>query len=242
MAEFTGSIAITDNGAEDDLHLSLPSQLDSSDSNFSQSLKKDRSSSESDLTQRQNCPPNNRSSLAVDKNAFTLGLDSKVKVTWDIKEDVGASDWIGLFPSGETDSSKFLDTKNRGMNGGQEGEILWDLDALCHHFTDDVTKVCFKYYQGSSGSLMTTSPSIEICNQKASNQFVTGTSSIPYEGFAALRGSNGPRKFCIEKWGRITSLPRAHTCFNRLDLPPYTTPEMLFEKLVTAVEEPAHSA
>eukprot|EP00106_Octopus_bimaculoides_P007087 XP_014774529.1 PREDICTED: mediator of DNA damage checkpoint protein 1-like [Octopus bimaculoides] len=68
-------------------------------------------------------------------------------------------------------------------------------------------------------------------------QFVTGTSSIPYEGFAALRGSNGPRKFCIEKWGRITSLPRAHTCFNRLDLPPYTCQEMLFEKLVTAVEE-----
>lgn len=40
-------------------------------------------------------------------------------------------------------------------------------------------------------------------------QFVTGTSSVPYEGFAALRGSNGPRKFCIEKWGKITSLPRS---------------------------------
>lgn len=39
-------------------------------------------------------------------------------------------------------------------------------------------------------------------------QFVTGTSSIPYEGFAALRGSTGPRKFCIEKWGRPNSLPR----------------------------------
>lgn len=39
-------------------------------------------------------------------------------------------------------------------------------------------------------------------------QFVTGTSSIPYEGFAALRGSNGPRKFCIEKWGKPTGLPR----------------------------------
>lgn len=39
-------------------------------------------------------------------------------------------------------------------------------------------------------------------------QFVTGTSSIPYDGFAALRGSNGPRKFCIERWGMPTSLPR----------------------------------
>nr|XP_055038227.1 E3 ubiquitin-protein ligase HECW1 isoform X3 [Misgurnus anguillicaudatus] len=68
-------------------------------------------------------------------------------------------------------------------------------------------------------------------------QFVTGTSSVPYEGFAALRGSNGLRRFCIEKWGKITSLPRAHTCFNRLDLPPYPSFTMLYEKLLTAVEE-----
>nr|XP_031310488.1 E3 ubiquitin-protein ligase HECW1 isoform X2 [Camelus dromedarius] len=68
-------------------------------------------------------------------------------------------------------------------------------------------------------------------------QFVTGTSSVPYEGFAALRGSNGLRRFCIEKWGKITSLPRAHTCFNRLDLPPYPSYSMLYEKLLTAVEE-----
>ncbi|XP_007895809.2 E3 ubiquitin-protein ligase HECW1 isoform X1 [Callorhinchus milii] len=68
-------------------------------------------------------------------------------------------------------------------------------------------------------------------------QFVTGTSSIPYEGFAALRGSNGLRRFCIEKWGKVTSLPRAHTCFNRLDLPPYPSYSMLYEKLLTAVEE-----
>lgn len=68
-------------------------------------------------------------------------------------------------------------------------------------------------------------------------QFVTGTSSIPYEGFEALRGSNGPRKFCIEKWGKPTSLPRAHTCFNRLDLPPYSSFEILYEKLLLAVEE-----
>lgn len=30
---------------------------------------------------------------------------------------------------------------------------------------------------------------------------------------------------------------RAHTCFNRLDLPPYQTPEILFEKLLLAIEE-----
>ncbi|KAJ8003695.1 hypothetical protein DPEC_G00150990 [Dallia pectoralis] len=68
-------------------------------------------------------------------------------------------------------------------------------------------------------------------------QFVTGTSSIPYEGFASLRGSNGPRRFCVEKWGKVSSLPRAHTCFNRLDLPPYPSFSMLYEKMLTAVEE-----
>nr|XP_057908525.1 E3 ubiquitin-protein ligase HECW2 [Doryrhamphus excisus] len=68
-------------------------------------------------------------------------------------------------------------------------------------------------------------------------QFVTGTSSIPYEGFASLRGSNGPRRFCVEKWGKVTSLPRAHTCFNRLDLPPYPSFSVLYEKMQTAVEE-----
>ena len=36
----------------------------------------------------------------------------------------------------------------------------------------------------------------------------------------------------------IFSLPfRAHTCFNRLDLPPYPSYSMLYEKLLTAVEE-----
>lgn len=46
-------------------------------------------------------------------------------------------------------------------------------------------------------------------------QFVTGTSSVPYEGFTALRGSNGLRRFCIEKWGKITSLPRySHTALH----------------------------
>uniref|UniRef100_A0A1I8AKU0 E3 ubiquitin-protein ligase n=2 Tax=Steinernema glaseri TaxID=37863 RepID=A0A1I8AKU0_9BILA len=68
-------------------------------------------------------------------------------------------------------------------------------------------------------------------------QFVTGTSSIPCEGFKALRGSNGPRKFTIEKWGAENALPRAHTCFNRLDLPCYPTSQVLAAKLSTAINE-----
>ncbi|XP_053520173.1 E3 ubiquitin-protein ligase NEDD4-like isoform X5 [Artibeus jamaicensis] len=67
-------------------------------------------------------------------------------------------------------------------------------------------------------------------------QFVTGTSRVPMNGFAELYGSNGPQLFTIEQWGSPDKLPRAHTCFNRLDLPPYETFEDLREKLLMAVE------
>ncbi|XP_078531015.1 E3 ubiquitin-protein ligase NEDD4-like isoform X23 [Lissotriton helveticus] len=67
-------------------------------------------------------------------------------------------------------------------------------------------------------------------------QFVTGTSRVPMNGFAELYGSNGPQLFTIELWGSPEKLPRAHTCFNRLDLPPYDSFEDLREKLLMAVE------
>lgn len=68
-------------------------------------------------------------------------------------------------------------------------------------------------------------------------QFATGTSRIPVNGFKDLQGSDGPRRFTIEKAGDINNLPKAHTCFNRLDLPPYKSLEMLQGKLTIAVEE-----
>ncbi|CAF3642137.1 unnamed protein product [Adineta steineri] len=68
-------------------------------------------------------------------------------------------------------------------------------------------------------------------------QFVTGTCRVPIGGFSELLGSNGPQKFCIEKYGKDNILPRSHTCFNRLDLPPYKKYEILKEKLLFAIEE-----
>jgi len=68
-------------------------------------------------------------------------------------------------------------------------------------------------------------------------QFVTGTCRLPVGGFAELIGSNGPQKFCIEKVGKETWLPRSHTCFNRLDIPPYKSYDQLLEKLTFAIEE-----
>lgn len=68
-------------------------------------------------------------------------------------------------------------------------------------------------------------------------QFATGTSRIPVNGFKDLQGSDGPRRFTVEKAGEVGALPKSHTCFNRLDLPPYKSYETLNSKLSTAVEE-----
>lgn len=68
-------------------------------------------------------------------------------------------------------------------------------------------------------------------------QFATGTSRIPVNGFKDLQGSDGPRRFTIEKAGEVNNLPKSHTCFNRLDLPPYKSLEALQTKLTMAVEE-----
>ncbi|GFO43496.1 nedd4-like e3 ubiquitin-protein ligase wwp1 [Plakobranchus ocellatus] len=79
----------------------------------------------------------------------------------------------------------------------------------------------------------------EIDNEKRTRllQFVTGTCRLPVGGFAELMGSNGPQRFCIERVGKETWLPRSHTCFNRLDLPPYRSYDQLVEKLNYAIEE-----
>ncbi|KAI9889943.1 MAG: hypothetical protein M1814_004666 [Vezdaea aestivalis] len=68
-------------------------------------------------------------------------------------------------------------------------------------------------------------------------QFATGTSRIPVNGFKDLQGSDGPRRFTIEKAGDVSQLPKSHTCFNRLDLPPYKSFDALNQKLTIAVEE-----
>lgn len=67
-------------------------------------------------------------------------------------------------------------------------------------------------------------------------QFVTGTSRVPVNGFKDLHGSDGPRRFTIEKSGDPQGLPRSHTCFNQLDLPSYQDYETLETKLLIAIE------
>ncbi|XP_063928722.1 E3 ubiquitin-protein ligase HUWE1 isoform X2 [Zophobas morio] len=69
-------------------------------------------------------------------------------------------------------------------------------------------------------------------------QFVTGTSKVPLQGFAALEGMNGVQKFQIHRDDRSTDrLPSAHTCFNQLDLPVYETYDKLRSYLLKAIHE-----
>lgn len=68
-------------------------------------------------------------------------------------------------------------------------------------------------------------------------QFVTGTSKVPLDGFANLRGVRGPQRFSIHRMYDTNLLPTAHTCFNQLDLPAYESQEILREKLLIAIRE-----
>eukprot|EP00934_Nitzschia_sp_Nitz4_P003544 Nitzschia sp. Nitz4//scaffold330_size19141//9624//12045//NITZ4_008746-RA/size19141-snap-gene-0.27-mRNA-1//-1//CDS//3329548160//3534//frame0 len=101
-----------------------------------------------------------------------------------------------------------------------------------------------------SGEYEETGPNHETCNwfwevvtdldqeMKARLlQFVTGTSGVPSRGFGVLQGNDGNiRKFTIHGVPVETCLyPRAHTCFNRIDLPLFDSKEELEEKLKLAV-------
>jgi len=68
-------------------------------------------------------------------------------------------------------------------------------------------------------------------------QFVTGTSGVPSRGFGVLQGNDGNvRKFTIHGVPvEVCLYPRAHTCFNRIDLPLFETKAELHEKLKLAV-------
>jgi len=56
-----------------------------------------------------------------------------------------------------------------------------------------------------------------------------------------LQSNDGKiRKFCIEGIKKEISLyPRSHTCFNRIDLPVYSSKNELREKLKVAIESSA---
>jgi E3 ubiquitin-protein ligase NEDD4 len=67
-------------------------------------------------------------------------------------------------------------------------------------------------------------------------QFVTGTSGVPVQGFGFLQGNDGNiRKFTIHGDKNVKVFPRAHTCFNRIDMPIYKSKAECVKYLTMAI-------
>ncbi|MGH0161268.1 UNVERIFIED_CONTAM: hypothetical protein FKN15_053806 [Acipenser sinensis] len=117
-----------------------------------------RANSDTDLV-----TSDSRSSLTASTYEFTLGLAQDLIISWDIKEEVDATDWIGLYHIDENCPSNVWDSKNRGVNGTQKGQIVWRLEPG-PYFMEPEIKICFKYYHGVSGALRATTPCITVKN------------------------------------------------------------------------------
>uniref|UniRef100_A0A8B9NR65 E3 ubiquitin-protein ligase n=1 Tax=Apteryx owenii TaxID=8824 RepID=A0A8B9NR65_APTOW len=151
---------------------------------------------------------------------FTRGVEEQTKAFLDGFNEVVPLEWLRYF------DEKELELMLCGM---QEIDMSdWQKNTIYRHYTKNSKQIQW-FWQVVK----------EMDNEKRIRllQFVTGTCRLPVGGFAELIGSNGPQKFCIDKVGKETWLPRSHTCFNRLDLPPYKSYEQLKEKLLYAIEE-----
>ncbi|CAI5782268.1 NEDD4-like E3 ubiquitin-protein ligase WWP2 [Podarcis lilfordi] len=151
---------------------------------------------------------------------FTRGVEEQTKAFLDGFNEVAPLEWLRYF------DEKELELMLCGM---QEIDMSdWQKNTIYRHYTKNSKQIQW-FWQVVK----------EMDNEKRIRllQFVTGTCRLPVGGFAELIGSNGPQKFCIDKVGKETWLPRSHTCFNRLDLPPYKSYEQLKEKLLYAIEE-----
>uniref|UniRef100_A0AAY3ZZ29 E3 ubiquitin-protein ligase n=1 Tax=Denticeps clupeoides TaxID=299321 RepID=A0AAY3ZZ29_9TELE len=151
---------------------------------------------------------------------FSRGVEGQTKAFLDGFNEVVPLQWLQYF------DEKELEVMLCGM---QEVDLQdWQRNTVYRHYTRNSKQIMW-FWQFVR----------EVDNEVRLRllQFVTGTCRLPLGGFSELMGSNGPQKFCIEKVGKDTWLPRSHTCFNRLDLPPYKSYEQLKEKLLFAIEE-----
>ncbi|KAK5849982.1 hypothetical protein PBY51_014272 [Eleginops maclovinus] len=89
-----------------------------------------RSTSDTDLVS-----PDTRSTLTISSSQYTIAQSEDLVITWDIKEEVDAGDWIGMYHVDEALSENFLDYKNRGINGSHKGQIVWKIDSTSN-FSD----------------------------------------------------------------------------------------------------------
>lgn len=152
---------------------------------------------------------------------FTRGQEEQTQAFLDGFNDVIPLEWLHYFDERELELL---------LCGMQEIDIDdWQRHTIYRHYNRNSKQVLWFWQYVREG----------MDNEKRARllQFVTGTCRVPVGGFAELMGSNGPQRFCIEKVGKDNWLPRSHTCFNRLDLPPYKSYEQLVDKLSYAIEE-----
>lgn len=151
---------------------------------------------------------------------MTRGIEEQTKTFLDGFNEVVPLEWLKYFDERELELM---------LCGMQEIDVDdWQRNSIYRHYNRNSKQVVW-FWQFVR----------ETDNEKRARllQFVCGTCRVPVGGFAELMGSNGPQRFCIEKVGKDTWLPRSHTCFNRLDLPPYKSYDQLVEKLNYAIEE-----
>ncbi|EDW39569.1 GL15308 [Drosophila persimilis] len=151
---------------------------------------------------------------------MTRGIEQQTKTFLEGFNEVVPLEWLKYFDERELELI---------LCGMQDVDVEdWQRNTIYRHYNRNSKQVVW-FWQFVR----------ETDNEKRARllQFVTGTCRVPVGGFAELMGSNGPQRFCIEKVGKETWLPRSHTCFNRLDLPPYKSYDQLVEKLTFAIEE-----
>ncbi|XP_044743916.1 E3 ubiquitin-protein ligase Su(dx) isoform X2 [Chrysoperla carnea] len=151
---------------------------------------------------------------------MTRGIEEQTKAFLEGFNEVVPLEWLKYFDERELELM---------LCGMQEIDVDdWQRNSIYRHYTRSSKQVVW-FWQFVR----------QTDNEKRARllQFVTGTCRVPVGGFAELMGSNGPQRFCIEKVGKDTWLPRSHTCFNRLDLPPYKSYDQMVEKLNYAIEE-----
>ena len=151
---------------------------------------------------------------------MTRGIEEQTKAFLDGFNEVVPLEWLQYFDERELELM---------LCGMQEIDVEdWQKNTIYRHYAKTSKQVQWFWTFVKSADNETRSRLL---------QFVCGTCRVPVGGFGELMGSNGPQRFCIEKVGKDCWLPRSHTCFNRLDLPPYKSYDQLVEKLTFAIEE-----
>ncbi|KAN0115925.1 hypothetical protein V8E52_006465 [Russula decolorans] len=122
------------------------------------------------------------------------------------------------------------------INVFDERELEWLIGGISEIDVDDWVK--FMKYRGCE---VDDEVILEACTFVATGAAIAsttvrdGTTRIPVFGFKDLQGPDGPRRFTIEKAGDPDQLPKRHTPFNRIDLPPYKDYASLEFRLTLAV-------